>query len=306
MTKATANIFTLNVLTEPCVAPIELVCSVNSLASLKAAVDNGANCVRLEYRAIGHMHGFSTNRCNFRGMAEGIRYAHRKNCKATLELDIDAHPSLWECLRDVVDLAAKAGVDAVLLSDPSLTLYTTSRHPAVRVHYASREADLHSGAINLLHRRFGVSRIVLPRVVSLLQARSLARRTSVELELVGFGLQSAIVEPRRITFRCSSEDADLIGSCAWSESASNDSYYAMERTPATRALELLPQLVALGVHAINIDSPEGGAIGIARTTRIWREAINQCLSDPDHYSVKPSWITELSNMRKVTSRFERI
>jgi putative protease len=35
---------------------------------------------------------------------------------------------------------------------------------------------------------------------------------------------------------------------------------------------------------------------VAQVTRVWREAIDQCLGNPARYSVRPAWMEELNKV----------
>lgn len=303
MTKATAKISRSNALAQPWHSSLELVCATNNFSSLKAAVDNGADCVQLEYQALVRQH-FLAGHHRFSSVAKSIRYAHQNRCKVVLSLDMPDAQTVWERLRDMIDVVAKAGIDAVLVSDLALMLYIAGQHPQVHLHYAGLEPELH--AIRLLQKQLGVSRIVLPSVISLAQARTLVLLTSMEFELIGFGAQNTIVQMRRASSTelplRNKATSDWAERCAIVENASNDSIYRPERAPNVHSLELLPQLVAAGIRAIRIDLQGYEAVGVAHITRIWREAIDCSVRDPDHYSVKPEWV---STLRSSTSPSRR-
>src|SRR3546814_18373132 len=57
---------------------VELVCPAGSLPALKAAVDNGADCVYLGFRDATNARNFAGLNFDEAAIAEGIRYAHAK------------------------------------------------------------------------------------------------------------------------------------------------------------------------------------------------------------------------------------
>src|SRR3546814_2797475 len=57
---------------------MELVCPAGSLPALKAAVDNGADCVYLGFRDATNARNFAGLNFDEAAIAEGIRYAHAK------------------------------------------------------------------------------------------------------------------------------------------------------------------------------------------------------------------------------------
>lgn len=75
-----------------------------------------------------------------------------------------------------------------------------------------------------------------------------------------------------------------------------DTYYAFEEPASLNTLELLPQMLAMGIRAIKIEGRQRSAAYVAQVTRVWRAAIDQCLRDPRHYAVKPAWMQEMNKV----------
>ena len=86
--------------------PFELVCPAGSLAALKAAVDNGANCVYLGLRDATNARNFAGLNFDEAAIASGIAYAHQRGCKVFMALNTypqAANPGPW---RSALDKAA--------------------------------------------------------------------------------------------------------------------------------------------------------------------------------------------------------
>src|SRR5690625_2993050 len=62
-------------------APFDLVCPAGSLPALKAAVDEGADCVYMGFRDATNARNFAGLNFNDKTMQEGIAYAHAHDCK---------------------------------------------------------------------------------------------------------------------------------------------------------------------------------------------------------------------------------
>ena len=89
-------------------APMELVCPAGSLPALRAAVDNGADCVYLGLRD-------NTNARNFAGLnldptaaQEGVRYAHRRGVKVLLAINTFPQPGAWQRWTSAMMIASKS------------------------------------------------------------------------------------------------------------------------------------------------------------------------------------------------------
>ena len=177
-------------------ASFELVCPAGSLPALKAAVDNGADCVYLGFRDATNARNFAGLNFDEAAINNGIRYAHERGRKVFVALNTypqAASPEVW---RGAVDRAAESGVDAVIMADPGLMAYSAKKHPQLRLHLSVQGSATNYEALNFYHQHFGISRAVLPRVLSMTQVEQVLEKTSVEIEVFGFGSLCVMVEGR--------------------------------------------------------------------------------------------------------------
>jgi putative protease len=183
-------------LAAPTTTALELVCPAGSLPALKAAVDHGADCVYLGFRDATNARNFAGLNFDETAINTGIRYAHDRGRKVFVALNTypqAASPEVW---RSAVDRAAQSGVDAVILADPGLMLYAVKHYPDLRLHLSVQGSATNYEALNFYHQHFGIARAVLPRVLSLSQVEQVLEKTSVEIEVFGFGSLCVMVEGR--------------------------------------------------------------------------------------------------------------
>jgi collagenase-like PrtC family protease len=317
-------------------APIELVCPAGSLPALKVAVDEGADCVYLGFRDATNARNFAGLNFDDDTLAEGVAYAHRRDCKVLLALNTYPQPGgalLW---RTAIDRAARGGVDAVILADPGLMRYAADHHPDLRLHLSVQGSATNAEAINFYQRQFGVARAVLPRVLSVAQVEHVVANTNVEIEVFGFGSLCVMVEGRcALSSYVTGESPNTHGVCSpakavrWQqgddglearlngvlidrytqrENASyptlckgrfevaDETYYAVEEPASLNTLALLPQLAQMGVRAIKIEGRQRSPAYVRQVTRVWRAAIDDYLRNAARYAVKPAWMTELNKV----------
>ncbi len=74
---------------------------------------------------------------------------------------------------------------------------------------------------------------------------------------------------------------------------SDDGYYALEEPTSLNTLSILPQLMAMGVRAVKIEGRQRSPAYVASVTRVWREAIDQCRTQPHRYTPRPAWMNAL-------------
>ena len=320
----------------PLAAP-ELVCPAGSLPALKAAVDNGANCVYLGLRDATNARNFAGLNFDAAAIATGIRYAHERGCKVFMALNTypqAANPQPW---RSAMDQAVALGVDAVILADPGLMQYATRQHPQLRLHLSVQGSATNHAAINLYHQQFGVVRAVLPRVLSMEQVRKVIEHTPVEIEVFGFGSLCVMAEGRcALSSYVTGESPNTHGVCSppkavrWQETpqglesrlngvlidryapgenagyptlckgrfdvGDDENYYAIEEPTSLNTLSVLPQLLKMGVRAIKIEGRQRSPAYVAQVTRVWREAIDQCVANPHRYAPKTTWMASLDQV----------
>ena len=68
-------------------APMELVCPAGSLPALKAAVDNGADCVYLGFRDTTNARAFAGLNFDDTAIAKGVDYAHARGRKVFVAIN---------------------------------------------------------------------------------------------------------------------------------------------------------------------------------------------------------------------------
>ncbi|WP_038776660.1 ubiquinone anaerobic biosynthesis protein UbiU [Burkholderia pseudomallei] len=317
-------------------APIELVCPAGSLPALKAAVDNGADCVYLGFRDATNARNFAGLNFDAQAIAAGIRYARERGRKVLVALNTYPQPDGWAAWREAVGRAADAGVDAIIVADPGLMRFARERYPELRLHLSVQGSATNYEAINFYHEHFGVSRAVLPRVLSLAQVEQVAENTPVEIEVFGFGSLCVMVEGRcALSSYATGESPNTRGVCSpakavrWQKTpdglesrlsgvlidryedgenagyptlckgrftVADESYYAIEEPTSLNTLELLPKLMQIGIRAIKIEGRQRSPAYVAQVTRVWRDAIDQCMANLARYYVKPAWMTELNKV----------
>ncbi|MDO5653234.1 MAG: peptidase U32 family protein [Brachymonas sp.] len=318
----------------------ELVCPAGSLPALKAAIDNGADCVYLGFRDATNARNFAGLNFDAAAIANGVQYAQARGRKVLVALNTYpkvGHEDVWQ---GAIDRAATLGVDAVILADPGLMAYARQQYPQLRLHLSVQASATHAAAIGLYHQQFGISRAVLPRVLSLEQVRQLAGKVPVELEVFGFGSLCVMAEGRcHLSSYATGESPNTHGVCSpakavrWQETPKglearlggvlidryaagenagyptlckgrfdvgevrdHAGYYAMEEPTSLNTLELLPELMRIGISAIKIEGRQRSPAYVAQVTKVWRQAIDACAAAMEQYTAQPAWMAALAQV----------
>ena len=315
---------------------LELVCPAGSLPALKAAVDNGADCVYIGFRDNTNARAFAGLNFDLPATNEAVRYAHARGKKVLLALNTFPQTSTWQRWQEAVDKAADAGVDAIILADAGLMRYASRAYPKLRLHLSVQGSATNYEAINFYHEHFGIQRAVLPRVLSLPQVEQLVKKTPVEIELFGFGGLCVMVEGRCVlSSYVTGESPNTAGVCSpakavrWQQTpqglesrlngilldryavgenagyptlckgrfdVNGETYYAIEEPASLNTLELIPEMLRMGISAVKIEGRQRSPVYVEQVTKVWRAAIDSAMKDSENYSVNPAWMTQLNKL----------
>jgi putative protease len=318
----------------------ELICPAGSLPALKAAIDNGADAVYLGFKNDTNARNFSGLNFDLKTMAEGIRYAQSRGRQVLLALNTYAQAGRVADWRKAVDQAVDLGVNAIILADVGLLDYAAKTHPQARLHLSVQGSATSYEAINFAYEMFGVRRAVLPRVLTLAQVEHVIKNTPVEIEVFGFGSLCVMNEGRcwLSSYACG-ESPNTVGACSpakfvkWDKQpnamevrlngilidrfgndenagyptickgrfeVAGETYYAMEEPVSLNVVELLPEIMRIGVAAIKVEGRQRSPAYVTQVTRALRQAIDAAAANPDRFVVKPQWMSDLAKVSEGT------
>lgn len=294
--------------------PLELIAPAGNPAALRAAVDAGADAVYAGFRD-------ATNARNFPGlnfsrdeMAEGLAYAHAGGTKVFIAINTFPKAGARAPWLAAIDDAAGLGADAVILADIGLLDYAAGRHPGLRRHLSVQASASSPEAIHFFAHRFGVRRVVLPRVLTIEEITRLNAEISVETEVFAFGGLCVMAEGRcSLSSYAAGRSPNLDGVCSPAEavayerdggdmvsklagltinrfpegepagyptlckgrfSARGRTSYLFEEPTSLNTLDLLPELAAAGVAALKIEGRQRGRAYVAEVVKTFRKAID--------------------------------
>lgn len=174
----------------------ELVCPAGTPAALRTAVDAGADSVYCGFQN-------ATNARNFPGlnftpgeMEAGIDYAHRHGARVLLA--INTFPPAGKTLlwKEAIDEGIKSGVDAIIIADMGVADYVCRTYSGQRMHLSVQAGASSPEAIKFYCREFGIKRVVLPRILTITEIKSLHDEIPCEIETFVFGNIGMMAEGR--------------------------------------------------------------------------------------------------------------
>ncbi len=174
----------------------ELICPAGTPASLRTAVDAGADAVYCGFQN-------ATNARNFPGLnfspdelAASVRYAHEQGTKVLLALNTYPPDGKFDLWKEAADLGARLGIDAYIVADVGVAEYIRQNHPGIRLHLSVQAAASSPEAIRYYVREFAVKRVVLPRILTIPEIREIKSEIPCEIETFIFGNHGLMVEGR--------------------------------------------------------------------------------------------------------------
>jgi len=165
----------------------EVIAPAGNSASLKAAVDAGADAVYLGFND-------DTNARNFEGLnfthaelADSISYVRAKGRKFYVAINTFPQAENFTKWYKAVDRAAELGADAIIIANLGILQYARSRYPDANLHLSTQASASNYESINFYKKQFGIKRVVLPRVLTVDEIKALIEHTDAEIEVFALG-----------------------------------------------------------------------------------------------------------------------
>ena len=315
---------------------MELLCPAGNLPALKAAIDNGADAVFIGMKDDTNARHFAGLNFNDKKLKQAADYVHQHGKKLHVAINTFAHPGGTERWQEAVDRAAKAGVDALIIADIGVLQYAYENYPDIERHVSVQASSTNLESINFYHENFKVSRVVLPRVLSVQQVKQLAKTSPVPLEVFAFGSLCIMSEGRcYLSSYMTGESPNTVGACSpakyvrWQETdqgtearlndvlidrytddenagyptlckgrfeVEGNTYHALEEPTSLNTLELLPELAKVGIVSFKIEGRQRSPAYVEQVTRTWRQAMDHYKANPDNYQVTDDWMKTLANL----------
>jgi U32 family peptidase len=265
----------------------EILAPAGSREALQAALAAGADAV---YFGLDEGFNARARASNFpiAGLPDIVSEIHRAHARAYLALNTLVFESELAALEKIVRAAAQAGVDALIVQDPAVCRIARQLCPAMEIH-ASTQMTISSTEGAEFAERLGVTRVVLPRELSLDEIGKFAAKSSMEIEVFIAGAL------------CMSWSGQCLSSEAWGGRSANRGQCAQacrhpydlivdgQQRPMGEVSYLLsPQdlggfsaiqeLVRLGVHTLKIEGRQKDAEYVFQAVTAIREWVDSVMA----------------------------
>ncbi len=159
---------------------VELLAPAGTFLKLKTAFKFGADAVYFAGKKFG-LRAFAGN-FEDNEIEEGVKFAHSINKKVYITVNIIAHESDFDGLKDYILYLDKIGVDAVIVADVGIIKLIREVAPNLDIH-VSTQANVTNSYSAKFFQNLGVKRIVLARELSIVEIRAIHKAVpNLELE----------------------------------------------------------------------------------------------------------------------------
>ena len=263
---------------------VELLSPVGDMDCLKAAVQNGADCVYFG----GPLFNARASASNFdrEGLKEAIHYAKLRNVKINFTLNTLLKDDEFDDAVDLAKYVYSLGVDAIIVQDLGLAKYLIENFPDMAVH-ASTQMTAHNLQGVLALQNLGFKRVVLSREVALSEIEYICSHSKVEIETFIHGALCISYSGQCLISSAIGGRSGNRGRCAQAcrlpyellrNNESIDKGYLLSPKDLC-GLKFIPDLIKAGVNCFKIEGRMKPPEYVATVTRIYRKYINLALSD---------------------------
>jgi len=288
----------------------ELVAPAGNLEKLKMAIDYGADAVyiggkRWSLRA-------RTDNFTLSEIEKATDYAHKRNRKIYIALNIFAHNKHFVGLGNYIKKLSSIGIDAYIVSDPGIISIIQKVSPEANIHLSTQVSTSNQHSAEFWGKQ-DIKRIVLSRELSKTEIKNIAKKTKCGIEIFIHGAMCIAHSGRCLLSSFMTGRSANLGDCAqpcrWkyflNEETRHEEYFPVfegERgtfifnSKDLCLIEHIPEIFKAGIHAIKIEGRMKGLYYIACVTRVYRTAIDEYASNPSKYRFKKTWLDELEKI----------
>ncbi|MCI8646688.1 MAG: U32 family peptidase [Firmicutes bacterium] len=300
---------------------IELLAPAGDLEKLKIAVSYGADAVYFGGELFSLRAG--AGNLSFAEMEEGIRYAHAKNVRCYLAVNIFAHNEDIPLLEEYLARIKPLDIDAFIVSDPGILCMIRQVMPDAEIHI-STQANMTNYRTARFWQQQGAKRIVLARELTFEEIKGISAELAGDMELEAFvqGAMCISYSGRCLLSNFMIERDANRGQCAhpcrWKyalvEEQRPDEYYPVEEDERGTyilnsrdlcMIEHIPELIEAGITSAKIEGRMKSSFYVATIVSAYRKAIDAYYADPEGYVFRPEWLEELKKVshREFTTGF---
>lgn len=259
---------------------VELLAPAGSFQSVVAAVNAGADAVYMGGRRFGARAYADSAQAEGEDMVmEAIRYCHLFSVKLYMTVNILFKDDELKELFSYIKPYYEAGVDGLIMQDLGAVRVIRSLFPDLEVH-ASTQQTITSVAGARMAQRFGMTRAVVSRELSLQEIQKIHDESGMELEVFCHGAMCYSYSGACFMSSLLGGRSGNRGRCAGTcrlcyETAGQKGYYLSMKDMQT--IELLPELIEAGAYSFKIEGRMKSPVYTAGVVSVYRKYLDLAL-----------------------------
>ncbi len=271
----------------------EILAPAGDRPALAAALAAGADAV---YFGLDDGFNARARAANFPsdGLAPITELVHRANARAYVALNTLVFEPELPIVEELIRRVAASGVDAIIVQDPAVALLARALCPQLEVHGSTQMTASSPAAAELL-RALGLSRVVVPRELSVDEIRAYAAGTSLPLEVFVHGALCVAWSGQCLSSEAWGGRSANRGQCAQAcrlpydlvvddrVRALGDVAYLLSPKDLSGA-DAVPALAEIGVASLKIEGRLKGPAYVATTVARYRAASLGATGELDRWS----------------------
>jgi putative protease len=213
-----------------------------------------------------------------------VEQVHDYGLRANLAVNSVIYPDDIPDVKEVIEAASSAGVDAIIAWDPAVITRAVDR--GLRVHI-STQANVSNADTANFYRSIGASRVVLSRELTLEQIKNIRQDTDMELEVFVHGAMCQAISGRCYLSAYLLGKSGNCGECSqpcrweWTLHADDGREVDLKGKYLLSARDLcmiehVPELIDAGVDAFKVEGRLRNPGYTATISRCYREALDDC------------------------------
>lgn len=286
----------------------ELLAPAGNMEKLKMAFHYGADAVFLG----GKMFNLRAGSTNFSDeeLQEAVDYAHARDKRVYVTLNIIAHNKELEILPEYVKTLEKIGVDGVIVADMGV-FQVVKENSNLPISVSTQASNTNWRSVKMW-KDMGAKRVVMAREISLEELAEIRIKVpDIEIEAFVHGAMCIAISGRCLLSNyMTGRDAnrgDCAQACRWKyklvEEKRPDEYFPIyEDEHGTHifnskdlcSIEFIDKILEIGIDSLKIEGRMKGIYYVANAVKTYREALDSYYSG--NYQYNPEWLTELQTI----------
>lgn len=307
-------------------AKVELMAPASSIETAVLAAKSGADAI---YAGVTNL-SMRPKRVEFKdeSFKDLVNIVHSHGAKVYATMNICPKPSDVENFKKRVGEMSDFGVDAVIVSDVGMMDWIHNNYPDLPIHASIMTNILNPDAAKF-YKDIGASVILVSRSLEDVGGiEAIHRKVDIDLEVFVHGGICYMFDglcymssywKQKWDFDEDLQGMRLVGqnntkgechlickrNCSLTSEDSVEDKGKFMRRPDDVGLLKIPYYLNNGVRILKIEGRAMPSYYIEAATKLYREAIDLYLSDPNKYSVKESWSPIVDKLLQARHEYER-